>query len=54
VTDRDSYREMEDIIDSGWADLIVVEYLGRIAPLIRLSVLETDVGFFFQSQQCPC
>jgi hypothetical protein len=25
VTDRDSYREMEDIIDAGWAGLIVVE-----------------------------
>ncbi|TWU09751.1 recombinase family protein [Allorhodopirellula heiligendammensis] len=30
VIDRDSYREMEDLIDSGWPDLIVVEDLGRI------------------------
>lgn len=34
VTDRESYREMEDVIDSGWPDLVVVEDLGRICRRI--------------------
>lgn len=34
VTDRDSYREMEDLIDSGWPDLIITEDIGRICRRI--------------------